>query len=164
MKRDQPSLRRYPVRNRPASGAEGVREVNLLGGDVNAAREKLDGTTGACRSAASGCLPSTAALTVFSTTSHPIGFTDDIIEIVPRYAGAGRFSCICGTRRFRRVLNLMGRTHTLRWNIKQSSVNCARRGRTSDKAHKLYRPVSRGETTDDFRKNHEAYLRASTLI
>ncbi|SUH38762.1 MiaB protein [Salmonella enterica subsp. enterica] len=101
-----------------------MREVNLLGQNVNAWRgENYDGTTGTF----ADLLRLVAAIDgidrIRFTTSHPIEFTDDIIEGVPRYAGAGQFPASAGTGAVPdRVLNLMGRTPTLRWNIKQSSV------------------------------------------
>ncbi|VFS23940.1 MiaB protein [Salmonella enterica subsp. enterica serovar Typhimurium] len=63
------------------------------------------------------------------TTSHPIEFTDDIIEVYRDTPELVSFLHLPVQSGSDRVLNLMGRTHTA-LNIKQSSVNCARRGRT----------------------------------
>ncbi len=93
--------------------AQGVREVNLLGQNVNAYRgPTFDG--GICSFAE--LLRLVAAIDgidrIRFTTSHPIEFTDDIIEVyrdTPELVSFLHLPIQCGSDR---VLNLMGRTHT----------------------------------------------------
>ncbi|MBS9489771.1 tRNA (N6-isopentenyl adenosine(37)-C2)-methylthiotransferase MiaB [Citrobacter braakii] len=93
--------------------AQGVREVNLLGQNVNAWRgENYDGTIGSF----ADLLRLVAAIDgidrIRFTTSHPIEFTDDIIEVyrdTPELVGFLHLPVQSGSDR---VLNLMGRTHT----------------------------------------------------
>jgi len=93
--------------------AQGVREVNLLGQNVNAYRgAAFDG--GIC--SFSELLRLVAAIDgidrIRFTTSHPIEFTDDIIEVyrdTPELVSFLHLPIQCGSDR---ILNLMGRTHT----------------------------------------------------
>lgn len=93
--------------------AQGVREIHLLGQNVNAYRgPTYDG--GICSFAE--LLRLVAAIDgvdrVRFTTSHPIEFTDDIIEVyrdTPELVSFLHLPIQSGSDR---VLNLMGRTHT----------------------------------------------------
>ncbi|MBU2978862.1 tRNA (N6-isopentenyl adenosine(37)-C2)-methylthiotransferase MiaB [Alteromonas sp. C1M14] len=92
---------------------QGVREVNLLGQNVNAYRgEHHDGTV--CRFAE--LLELVAAIDgidrIRYTTSHPVEFTDDIIaayEVIPELVDHLHLPVQSGSDR---VLNLMKRGHT----------------------------------------------------
>ncbi len=93
--------------------AQGVREVNLLGQNVNARRgENYDGTTGTF----ADLLRLVAAIDgidrIRFTTSHPIEFTDDIIEVYRDTPELVSFLHLPVQSGSDRVLNLMGRTHT----------------------------------------------------
>ena len=82
--------------------AQGVREVNLLGQNVNAWRgENYDGTTGSF----ADLLRLVAAIDgidrIRFTTSHPIEFTDDIIEVYRDTPALVSFLHLPGTERFR---------------------------------------------------------------
>ncbi|ENJ1423219.1 tRNA (N6-isopentenyl adenosine(37)-C2)-methylthiotransferase MiaB [Salmonella enterica] len=93
--------------------AQGVREVNLLGQNVNAWRgENYDGTTGTF----ADLLRLVAAIDgidrIRFTTSHPIEFTDDIIEVYRDTPELVSFLHLPVQSGSDRVLNLMGRTHT----------------------------------------------------
>lgn len=93
--------------------AQGVREVNLLGQNVNAWRgENYDGTTGSF----ADLLRLVAAIDgidrIRFTTSHPIEFTDDIIEVYRDTPELVSFLHLPVQSGSDRILNLMGRTHT----------------------------------------------------
>ena len=93
--------------------AQGVREVNLLGQNVNAWRgENYDGTTGSF----ADLLRLVAAIDgidrIRFTTSHPIVFTDDIIEVYRDTPELVSFLHLPVQSGSDRILNLMGRTHT----------------------------------------------------
>ncbi len=82
--------------------AQGVREVNLLGQNVNAWRgENYDGTTGSF----ADLLRLVAAIDgidrIRFTTSHPIRIHRRYHRSVPRHAGAGELPASAGTERFR---------------------------------------------------------------
>ncbi len=87
--------------------------MNLLGQNVNAWRgENYDGSTGTFAE----LLRLVAAIDgidrIRFTTSHPIEFTDDIIDVyrdTPELVSFLHLPIQCGSDR---VLNLMGRTHT----------------------------------------------------
>lgn len=83
----------------PRLAAQGVREVNLLGQNVNAWRgENYDGTIGSQgRSAASGRRHRRHDRIRF-TTSHLIEFTDDIIEVYRDTPELVSASCTCRCR------------------------------------------------------------------
>ncbi|HEY3984499.1 tRNA (N6-isopentenyl adenosine(37)-C2)-methylthiotransferase MiaB [Cedecea sp.] len=92
---------------------QGVREVNLLGQNVNAYRgASYDG--GICSFAE--LLRLVAAIDgidrIRFTTSHPIEFTDDIIEVYRDTPELVSFLHLPIQSGADRVLNLMGRTHT----------------------------------------------------
>ncbi len=93
--------------------AQGVREVNLLGQNVNARRgENYDGSTGSF----ADLLRLVAAIDgidrIRFTTSHPIEFTDDIIEVYRDTPELVSFLHLPVQSGSDRILNLMGRTHT----------------------------------------------------
>jgi tRNA-2-methylthio-N6-dimethylallyladenosine synthase len=93
--------------------AQGVREVNLLGQNVNAWRgENYDGSTGSFAE----LLRLVAAIDgidrIRYTTSHPIEFTDDIIDVYRDTPELVNFLHLPVQSGSDRVLNLMGRTHT----------------------------------------------------
>lgn len=93
--------------------AQGVREVNLLGQNVNAWRgENYDGSTGSFAE----LLRLVAAIDgidrIRFTTSHPIEFTDDIIEVYRDTPELVSFLHLPVQSGSDRVLNMMGRTHT----------------------------------------------------
>ncbi|MBK5072421.1 tRNA (N6-isopentenyl adenosine(37)-C2)-methylthiotransferase MiaB [Budviciaceae bacterium CWB-B4] len=93
--------------------AQGVREVNLLGQNVNAYRgPAFDG--GICSFA--DLLRLVASIDgidrVRFTTSHPIEFTDDIIEVYKDTPELVSFLHLPVQSGSDRVLNMMGRTHT----------------------------------------------------
>lgn len=109
--------------------AQGVREVNLLGQNVNAWRgENYDGTTGSF----ADLLRLVAAIDgidrIRFTTSHPIEFTDDIIEVYRDTPELVSFLHLPVQSGSDRILNLMV-VPTRRWNTRRSSVNCVRRVR-----------------------------------
>jgi tRNA-2-methylthio-N6-dimethylallyladenosine synthase len=109
-----------------------VREVNLLGQNVNAWRgENYDGTTGSF----ADLLRLVAAIDgidrIRFTTSHPIEFTDDIIDVyrdTPELVSFLHLPVQCGSDR---VLNLMGRPIRC-WSTKPPSASCVKRVRISD--------------------------------
>ena len=90
-----------------------MREVNLLGQNVNAWRgENYDGTTGSFAE----LLRLVAAIDgidrIRFTTSHPMEFTDDIIDVyrdTPELVSFLHLPIQCGSDR---VLNLMGRVRS----------------------------------------------------
>ncbi|WP_226569145.1 tRNA (N6-isopentenyl adenosine(37)-C2)-methylthiotransferase MiaB [Mangrovibacter yixingensis] len=93
--------------------AQGVREVNLLGQNVNAYRgPTFDG--GICTFAE--LLRLVAAIDgidrIRFTTSHPIEFTDDIIEVYRDTPELVSFLHLPVQSGADRVLTMMGRTHT----------------------------------------------------
>ncbi len=128
-----------------------MRAVNLLGQNVNAWRgENYDGTTGSF----ADLLRLVAAIDgidrIRFTTSHPIEFTDDIIEVYGDTPEAGEsFLHLPVQSGSDRILNPMA-VLTRRWSTKRSSVNCVRRVR-------IFRSVLTSllaslETTEDFEK------------
>lgn len=93
--------------------AQGVREVNLLGQNVNAYRgPSFDG--GICTFAE--LLRLVASIDGIDrlrfTTSHPIEFTDDIVEVYKDTPELVSFVHLPVQSGSDRVLNMMGRTHT----------------------------------------------------
>ena len=93
--------------------AQGVREVNLLGQNVNAWRGPLfDGELGSFAE----LLRLVAAIDgidrIRFTTSHPIEFTDDIIEVYRDTPELVSFLHLPVQSGSDRVLNMMSRTHT----------------------------------------------------
>ncbi|WP_330984472.1 MULTISPECIES: tRNA (N6-isopentenyl adenosine(37)-C2)-methylthiotransferase MiaB [Enterobacterales] len=94
--------------------AQGVREIHLLGQNVNAWRgANYDGSTGAF----SELLRLVAAIDGIDrlrfTTSHPIEFTDDIIDVYRDTPELVSFLHLPVQSGSDRILNLMGRTHTV---------------------------------------------------
>ena len=95
--------------------AQGVREVNLLGQNVNAWRgENYDGSTGSF----ADLLRLVAAIDgidrIRFTTSHPIEFTDDIIDVYRDTPELVSFLHLPVQSGSDRVLNLMGRIFSAR--------------------------------------------------
>ncbi|WP_299998576.1 tRNA (N6-isopentenyl adenosine(37)-C2)-methylthiotransferase MiaB [uncultured Cedecea sp.] len=93
--------------------AQGVREVNLLGQNVNAWRGPLfDGEMGSFAE----LLRLVAAIDgidrIRFTTSHPIEFTDDIVEVYRDTPELVSFLHLPVQSGSDRILNMMGRTHT----------------------------------------------------
>lgn len=93
--------------------AQGVREVNLLGQNVNAWRGPMfDGEAGSFAE----LLRLVAAIDgidrIRFTTSHPIEFTDDIVEVYRDTPELVSFLHLPVQSGSDRVLNMMGRTHT----------------------------------------------------
>ena len=93
--------------------AQGVREVNLLGQNVNAWRgENYDGTTGSF----ADLLRLVAAIDgidrIRFTTSHPIEFTDDIIEVYRDTPELVSFLHLPVQSGSDRILAAMNRKHT----------------------------------------------------
>ncbi|MGL4726252.1 MAG: tRNA (N6-isopentenyl adenosine(37)-C2)-methylthiotransferase MiaB [Scandinavium sp.] len=93
--------------------AQGVREIHLLGQNVNAWRgANYDGSTGSF----SELLRLVAAIDGIDrlrfTTSHPIEFTDDIIDVYRDTPELVSFLHLPVQSGSDRILNLMGRTHT----------------------------------------------------
>ena len=137
--------------------AQGVREVNLLGQNVNAWRgENYDGTTGRF----ADLLRLVAAIDgidrIRFTTSHPIEFTDDIIDVYRDTPELVSFLHLPVQSGSDRVLNLMGRTHTaLEYKAIIRKLRSARG--YSDKL-RLYRRLP-GRNHGRFRKDHEAHRR-----
>jgi tRNA-2-methylthio-N6-dimethylallyladenosine synthase len=108
-----------------------VREVNLLGQNVNAWRgENYDGTTGSF----ADLLRLVAAIDgidrIRFTTSHPIEFTDDIIDVYRDTPELVSFLHLPVQSGSDRVLNLMGRP-IRRWSTKRLSASCVKRVRIS---------------------------------
>lgn len=94
--------------------AQGVREIHLLGQNVNAWRgANYDGSTGSF----SELLRLVAAIDGIDrlrfTTSHPIEFTDDIIDVYRDTPELVSFLHLPVQSGSDRILNLMGRTHTV---------------------------------------------------
>jgi tRNA-2-methylthio-N6-dimethylallyladenosine synthase len=131
--------------------AQGVREVNLLGQNVNAWRgANFDGSTGSFAE----LLRLVAAIDgidrIRFTTSHPIEFTDDIIDVyrdTPELVSFLHLPIQCGSDR---VLNLMGRTHTaLEY---KSIIRKLRDARPDIQISSDFIVGFPGETTDDFER------------
>lgn len=131
--------------------AQGVREVNLLGQNVNAWRgENYDGTTGTF----ADLLRLVAAIDgidrIRFTTSHPIEFTDDIIEVYRDTPELVSFLHLPVQSGSDRVLNLMGRTHTaLEY---KAIIRKLRAARPDIQISSDFIVGFPGETTDDFEK------------
>lgn len=131
--------------------AQGVREVNLLGQNVNAWRgENYDGTTGSFAE----LLRLVAAIDgidrVRFTTSHPIEFTDDIIEVYRDTPELVSFLHLPVQSGSDRVLTLMGRTHTaLEY---KSIIRKLRQARPDIQISSDFIVGFPGETADDFAK------------
>jgi tRNA-2-methylthio-N6-dimethylallyladenosine synthase len=126
-------------------------EVNLLGQNVNAWRgENYDGTTGSF----ADLLRLVAAIDgidrIRFTTSHPIEFTDDIIDVyrdTPELVSFLHLPVQCGSDR---VLNLMGRTHTaLEY---KATIRKLREARPDIQISSDFIVGFPGETTDDFER------------
>ncbi|STI69904.1 tRNA-i(6)A37 thiotransferase enzyme MiaB [Escherichia coli] len=131
--------------------AQGVREVNLLGQNVNAWRgENYDGTTGSF----ADLLRLVAAIDgidrIRFTTSHPIEFTDDIIEVYRDTPELVSFLHLPVQSGSDRILNLMD-VPIRRWSTKRSSVNCVR-ARPDIQISSDFIVGFPGETTEDFEK------------
>lgn len=131
--------------------AQGVREVNLLGQNVNAWRgENYDGTTGTF----ADLLRLVAAIDgidrIRFTTSHPIEFTDDIIEVYRDTPELVSFLHLPVQSGSDRILNLMGRTHTaLEY---KAIIRKLRAARPDIQISSDFIVGFPGETTDDFEK------------
>ncbi len=125
-----------------------MREVNLLGQNVNAGVVK---TTTAppivCRSVASGCCDRRIDRIRF-TTSHPIEFTDDIIEVYRDTPELVSFLHLPVQSGSDRILNLMGRTHTA---LEYKAIIRNRAARPDIQISSDF-IVGFGETTEDFEK------------
>ncbi|EHR7925062.1 tRNA (N6-isopentenyl adenosine(37)-C2)-methylthiotransferase MiaB [Escherichia coli] len=131
--------------------AQGVREVNLLGQNVNAWRgENYDGTTGSF----ADLLRLVAAIDgidrIRFTTSHPIEFTDDIIEVYRDTPELVSFLHLPVQSGSDRILNLMGRTHTaLEY---KAIIRKLRAARPDIQISSDFIVGFPGETTEDFEK------------
>ncbi|MCZ8832095.1 tRNA (N6-isopentenyl adenosine(37)-C2)-methylthiotransferase MiaB [Escherichia albertii] len=131
--------------------AQGVREVNLLGQNVNAWRgENYDGTTGTF----ADLLRLVAAIDgidrIRFTTSHPIEFTDDIIEVYRDTPELVSFLHLPVQSGSDRILNLMGRTHTaLEY---KAIIRKLRAARPDIQISSDFIVGFPGETTEDFEK------------
>lgn len=131
--------------------AQGVREVNLLGQNVNAWRgENYDGTTGSF----ADLLRLVAAIDgidrIRFTTSHPIEFTDDIIDVYRDTPELVSFLHLPVQSGSDRVLNLMGRTHTaLEY---KAIIRKLREARPDIQISSDFIVGFPGETTEDFEK------------
>jgi 2-methylthioadenine synthetase len=131
--------------------AQGVREVNLLGQNVNAWRgENYDGTTGSFAE----LLRLVAAIDgidrIRFTTSHPMEFTDDIIDVyrdTPELVSFLHLPIQCGSDR---VLNLMGRPHTVL--EYKSTIRKLREARPDIQISSDFIVGFPGETDDDFER------------
>lgn len=131
--------------------AQGVREVNLLGQNVNAWRgENYDGTTGSFAE----LLRLVAAIDgidrIRFTTSHPMEFTDDIIDVyrdTPELVSFLHLPIQCGSDR---VLNLMGRPHTVL--EYKSTIRKLREARPDIQISSDFIVGFPGETADDFER------------
>ncbi|XPE38344.1 radical SAM protein [Shigella flexneri] len=136
--------------------AQGVREVNLLGQNVNAWRgENYDGTTGSFAE----LLRLVAAIDgidrIRFTTSHPMEFTDDMIDVyrdTPELVS----SCTCRTVRIDRVLNLMGR-HIRCWSTSHHPQAAA--ARPDIQISSDFIVGFPGETADDFERTMSSLAR-----
>ncbi len=128
-----------------------MREVNLLGQNVNAWRgENYDGTTGWF----ADLLRLVAAIDgidrIRFTTSHPIEFTDDIIEVYRDTPELVSFLHLPVQSGSDRILNLMGRTHTA---LEYKAIIRKLRAARPDIQISSYFIVGfPGETTEDFEK------------
>ncbi|HEX4387984.1 MAG TPA: tRNA (N6-isopentenyl adenosine(37)-C2)-methylthiotransferase MiaB, partial [Steroidobacteraceae bacterium] len=93
--------------------AQGVREIHLLGQNVNAWRgATFDGGTASFAELLRLVAAIDGVDRIRFTTSHPIEFTDDIIDVyrdTPELVSFLHLPIQCGSDR---VLNLMGRLHT----------------------------------------------------
>ena len=131
--------------------AQGVREANLLGQNVNAWRgENYDGTTGSF----ADLLRLVAAIDgidrIRFTTSHPIEFTDDIIEVYRDTPELVSFLHLPVQSGSDRILNLMGRTHTaLEY---KAIIRKLRAARPDIQISSDFIVGFPGETTEDFEK------------
>ncbi len=131
--------------------AQGVREVNLLGQNVNAWHgENYDGTTGSF----ADLLRLVAAIDgidrIRFTTSHPIEFTDDIIEVYRDTPELVSFLHLPVQSGSDRILNLMGRTHTaLEY---KAIIRKLRAARPDIQISSDFIVGFPGETTEDFEK------------
>ncbi|WP_210454790.1 radical SAM protein, partial [Pantoea ananatis] len=131
--------------------AQGVREIHLLGQNVNAWRgENYDGTTGSFAE----LLRLVAAIDGIDrlrfTTSHPMEFTDDIIDVyrdTPELVSFLHLPIQCGSDR---VLNLMGRPHTVL--EYKSIIRKLREARPDIQISSDFIVGFPGETTDDFER------------
>ena len=131
--------------------AQGVREVNLLVQNVNAWRgENYDGTTGSF----ADLLRLVAAIDgidrIRFTTSHPIEFTDDIIEVYRDTPELVSFLHLPVQSGSDRILNLMDRTHTaLEY---KAIIRKLRAARPDIQISSDFIVGFPGETTEDFEK------------
>ena len=130
---------------------EGAKEVTLLGQNVNAWRgENYDGTTGSF----ADLLRLVAAIDgidrIRFTTSHPIEFTDDIIEVYRDTPELVSFLHLPVQSGSDRILNLMGRTHTaLEY---KAIIRKLRAARPDIQISSDFIVGFPGETTEDFEK------------
>ena len=131
--------------------ADGAKEVTLLGQNVNAWRgENYDGTTGSF----ADLLRLVAAIDgidrIRFTTSHPIEFTDDIIEVYRDTPELVSFLHLPVQSGSDRILNLMGRTHTaLEY---KAIIRKLRAARPDIQISSDFIVGFPGETTEDFEK------------
>ena len=130
--------------------AQGVREVNLLGQNVNAGVVR---TTTAPPAALLNCC-AVAAIDgidrIRFTTSHPMEFTDDIIDVyrdTPELVSFLHLPIQCGSDR---VLNLMGRPHTVL--EYKSTIRKLREARPDIQISSDFIVGFPGETADDFER------------
>ncbi len=131
--------------------AQGVREVNLLGQNVNAWRgenyHQLDRIV--CRSAASGRCDRRIDRIRF-TTSHPIEFTDDTTEVYRDTPELVSFLHLPVQSGSDRILNPTGRTHTaLEY---KAIIRKLRAARPDIQISSDFIVGFPGETTEDFEK------------
>ncbi|MGU0042468.1 MiaB/RimO family radical SAM methylthiotransferase [Escherichia coli] len=130
--------------------AQGVREVNLLGQNVNAWR-------GETTTAPPDRLPICCVRfcdrrdhRIRFTTSHPIEFTDDIIEVYRDTPELVSFLHLPVQSGSDRILNLMGRTHTaLEY---KAIIRKLRAARPDIQISSDFIVGFPGETTEDFEK------------
>ena len=131
--------------------AQGVREVNLLGQNVNAWRgENYDGTTGSF----ADLLRLVAAIDgidrIRFTTSHPIEFTDDIIEVYRDTPELVSFLHLPVQSGSDKILSMMKRPHTaLEYKSKIRKLKAVRPDILISSDFIVGFP---GETDDDFAK------------
>jgi tRNA-2-methylthio-N6-dimethylallyladenosine synthase len=131
--------------------AQGVREIHLLGQNVNAWRgENYDGSTGSFAE----LLRLVAAIDgidrIRFTTSHPIEFTDDIIDVYRDTPELVSFLHLPVQSGSDRVLNLMGRTHTaLEY---KATIRKLREARPDIQISSDFIVGFPGETNEDFEK------------
>ena len=138
--------------------AQGVREVNLLGQNVNAWRgENYDGTTGSF----ADLLRLVAAIDgidrIRFTTSHPIEFTDDIIEVYRDTPELVELPASAGTERFRSHSEPDG-TYPYGAGYK-AIIRKLRAARPDIQISSDFIVGFPGETTEDFERNDEADCR-----